>query len=186
MIDITSRCTSGDGVTRSTPAAAAARGIRTREQRAVGGEQAEPGQPGHGPACGGDRLGDGVEHLDRDRGPHLVDPHHRRVARDGDEARAGALERHGIRDQHRLGALPVPEEERRPVGDAAVLPHDEVDVVLVAVGVGQLDDARHEVHGRGRAEPAEHPDRLVAPDRHAGGRHRATKCLRNLRTWFTW
>ena len=64
-----------------------------------------------------------------------------------------------------------------------MLPDEEVDVVLVAVGVGQLDHPLHEVHRRGRAEAAEHPDRLVA---HRTRRHRATKCLRNLRTWFTW
>ena len=64
-----------------------------------------------------------------------------------------------------------------------MLPDEQVDVVLVAVRVGELDDPRHEVHGRGRAEPAEHADRLVA---HAAAAHRATKCLRNLRTWLTW
>ena len=64
-----------------------------------------------------------------------------------------------------------------------MLPDDEVDVVLVAVGVGELDDPVHEVHGRRGPEAAEHPDRLVAVRARA---HRATKYLRNLRTWFTW
>ena len=166
------------------PAAAAAAAYVPASRVPSVASTPEPLQAGHRPPGGVDRLGDGVEHLDRHGGAHLLDPHDRRVARDGDEARAGALERHGIRDEHRLGALAVPEEEGRPVGDAAVLPDEEVDVVLVAVGVGELDDALHEVHRRRRAEPAEHPDRLVAAPRSA--RHRATKCLRNLRTWFTW
>ena len=66
-----------------------------------------------------------------------------------------------------------------------MLPDEEVDVVLVAVGVGELDDAVHEVHRRRGAEATEDADRLVAT-RPCPPRHRATKCSRNLRTWLTW
>ena len=69
-----------------------------------------------------------------------------------------------------------------PLGPAE--PDDEVDVVLVAGRVGELDHAAQEMDGRRRPQAAEHAARL-AVDRHRGG-HRATKCARNLRTWLTW
>ena len=185
---MTSRCTSALGTHQVDPGGRRGRVVRPGEQGAVGREDPDPAQAGDRTLRRGDRLGDRVEHLDRDGRAHLLDPDDRGVARDRDEAGTGTFQRHDVGDEHRLGALALAEEERGAVGDAAVLPHDQVDVVLVAVGVGELDDTVHEVHGRRRAEAADHPDRLVTA---GGGRrihrcHRATKCARNLRTWLTW
>ncbi len=119
-------------------------------------------------------------------GPHLLDPDDGGVAGDRDEARPGPLQGDGVRDERGLGALPAAEEEGRPIRDAPVLPHEEVDVVLVADGIRQLDDPGEEVHGGRRTQPTEHADRLVALCALRRTGHRATKCSRNLRTWLTW
>ena len=184
MIAMTSRCTSGSGTTSSRPAAADA--VAYVPARIVPSVASTPSRrsPGTRTRARGDALGDRVEHLDAHGGPHRLDPDHRGVARDRDEARTGTLERHGIRDEGRLRALPLADEEGGAVGDAAVLPHEQVDVVLVARGVGELEDAAHEVHRRSRPEAARAP-RPARRARTPCG-HRATKYVRNLRTWFTW
>ncbi|MCY1532510.1 hypothetical protein D9M68_677910 [compost metagenome] len=95
---------------------------------------------------------DDVQHGQaRGRGD-LVEPEMRRIARDGDELRAGLLQEAHAFDHIRQGIFTAGHVGAGPVGNAGIVAQQGGDVLLVDIGGRQ----RREAKGEGRAGHGPH------------------------------